>query len=331
MKLPLTTYLPLALLALIVGSIEQSQARSSSSRLTSLPTEIVSPATAKPASPSSQVDLFQDASDKAVGAAVIMQSAQSRYDWDAVAELLQEAMTLTKAIPRFSSNYALAQKKLILYQRNFAYAKQQAVAAPDPDPTIARTNTKASSAQPVAQKRVNRTTSIQPVQELVPIVAPNPSNSTTGLPKLRQVKAVVGQFFALDARLDVGMHYREYGDRVAALEVALGRLSKQPGSANLPAYNSLRAALTNYETALGTWALCIKEHRCADELPEAASTGSSSPEMSMFSSDQAFFPGRLIPVADAESNWKEKSYLKTTISAIWVAAREQVEAAQRQL
>ena len=330
-KLPLIAYLPLALLVLMVRfSIEQPQARSASSRPTSLPTEIP-PLTTKPASPP-QTNPLQDASDKAVGAAVITQSAQSKYDWDAVAELMQEAITLTKAVPKSSSDYALAQKQLIQYQHSFAYAKQQAIkTAPNSDLAVVQTPNHTVSAQRVAQKQSSPTVSIKAVaqEQLVSII---PSNPTTGVLKLRQVKAVVGQFFALDARLDVGMHYREYGDRVAELKVALDGLGRQPGATNLPAYNSLRAALTNYETALDTWSFCINEYHCVSDSPEAASTaGNLSPEASISSSDTPFLQGQLIPVADADSNWKDKSYLKTTISAIWVAAREHLETAQRQL
>ena len=334
-------------------SIEQPQARSASSGPTSLPTEIP-PLTTKPASPSPQINLFQDASDKAVGAAAISQSAQSKYDWDAVVELLQEAITLTKAVPKSSSNYALAQKNLIEYQRNFAYAKQQAIKlAPYTDLTVARTSTRTtgSGAQPVAQKRASRTTvSTNPAaqEQLVSIVvktASNPFTGTTGVYKLhRAVKPVVGQFFAIDAHLYVGMHYREYGDRVAELKLALNRLGRQPGATNLPAYTSLKAALINYETALDTWTFCIKKHHCVDDSLGAATIAESSslgtlpemspemlPETSQVSSiDKAFFQ-RFIPIADADSNWKDKSYLKTTISAIWVAAREHLEVAQCQL
>lgn len=117
------------LLALMSGcSIEQTQATSPSPTQTpSLFTEPApTPVTSAAPLPSPQTDPFQDANDKAIGAATVSQSAQSKYDWEIVLGMWSEAIILMKAVPKSSSNYALAQKKLAEYQRNLAVAKQNA-------------------------------------------------------------------------------------------------------------------------------------------------------------------------------------------------------------
>lgn len=69
---------------------------------------------------------FDVALDKAYGALTISQSAQSPEDWNLVVSQWNEAIALMKSIPASSPDKALAQKKLIQYQQNLKYAKQQA-------------------------------------------------------------------------------------------------------------------------------------------------------------------------------------------------------------
>lgn len=76
-------------------------------------------------SPTPQVERFQDALDTAMGAATIAQSAQSKDDWNLVVSRWQSAISLLKAVPKSSANYAIAQKKIAEYQRNLAYAQKQ--------------------------------------------------------------------------------------------------------------------------------------------------------------------------------------------------------------
>lgn len=77
-------------------------------------------------SPGPQSDPFQKASDKAMSAATITQSAPSQEDWELVASLWQEAIELMKAVPTSSPQWKLAQKKIQEYQRNQDYAKNRA-------------------------------------------------------------------------------------------------------------------------------------------------------------------------------------------------------------
>lgn len=169
-SLRLTTTPFFVLLALMSGcSVEQTQATSPSlSPTPSLPTEPVStPVTSVAPSPLPQTDPFLDASDKAIGAVTISKSAQSQDDWNLVASMWQESITLIKMVPTSSPNYAKAQKKIPEYQRNLAYAKQQAVkSAPSPELThMEQPSTQEADAHGLAStpKAVARKPSAQPL------------------------------------------------------------------------------------------------------------------------------------------------------------------------
>jgi hypothetical protein len=60
-------------------------------------------------------------------AATITQSAASRDDWKLVVSKWQQAIALLKTVPPSHPKKGLAQQKIGEYQRNLAYAKQQAV------------------------------------------------------------------------------------------------------------------------------------------------------------------------------------------------------------
>ena len=162
-SLRLTTAPFIVLLALLPGcSIKQTEATSPLPTL-SLPTKNVpSPVNSVTPSLSPQTDPFQDASDKAIGAATISQSAQSKDEWNVVFSMWQEAITLMKAVPKSSSNYALAQKKATEYQWSLASAKQQAV---KPAPSLESTTVKQRSAQE-ASAPANTSTPKKVVQKL---------------------------------------------------------------------------------------------------------------------------------------------------------------------
>ncbi|HEY9673615.1 MAG TPA: hypothetical protein V6D11_19385 [Waterburya sp.] len=86
-------------------------------------------------SPTTQPERFQEALDTGMGAAVIAQSATSRDDWNLVSTRWQTAINLLKTVPQSSQNYPTAQKKIAEYQRNLAYAQQQAKRVPKPTKT----------------------------------------------------------------------------------------------------------------------------------------------------------------------------------------------------
>ena len=111
------------------SSTEQSQETPAVSPSPKLKTKVASPKATKVASPNSsptpQPERFQDALDSAMGAATIAQSAESKEDWSLVISRWQTAINLLKTVPKSSTNYAQAQKKISEYQRNMAYAQQQ--------------------------------------------------------------------------------------------------------------------------------------------------------------------------------------------------------------
>jgi hypothetical protein len=65
-----------------------------------------------------KTETFREGVNKAISAANFTQSAKS-----------QEAITLMNAVPSNSPNYAVAQQKIVEYQRNLSYAKKNAVGA----------------------------------------------------------------------------------------------------------------------------------------------------------------------------------------------------------
>ena len=72
------------------------------------------------------VDPYKLALEKADSASNITVSAQSQDDWNLVASRWQQAIQLMRSIPGTSPYRSLAKAKLAEYQRNLAYAKQQA-------------------------------------------------------------------------------------------------------------------------------------------------------------------------------------------------------------
>lgn len=72
---------------------------------------------------------YKLALEKADSAGNITVSAQSQDDWNLVASRWQQAIQLLRSIPSSSPYRSLAQAKLTTYQRNLAYAKNQATRA----------------------------------------------------------------------------------------------------------------------------------------------------------------------------------------------------------
>lgn len=92
---------------------------------TPVPSQTPFPAESAPATsqtPSPQPDSFRQAVNKAMSAANLTQSAKLKQDWKAVASQWQEAIGLMKAVPASSPNYAVAQKKVVEYQKNLDFA-----------------------------------------------------------------------------------------------------------------------------------------------------------------------------------------------------------------
>ncbi|RCJ23160.1 hypothetical protein A6S26_00965 [Nostoc sp. ATCC 43529] len=74
-----------------------------------------------------QTDTFREAVNKAIKAANLTQLAKSPDEWKRVMSEWQEAIALMKNVPSSSQNYAIAQRKIIEYQKNLNYAQQNTV------------------------------------------------------------------------------------------------------------------------------------------------------------------------------------------------------------
>lgn len=74
-----------------------------------------------------QADNFREAVNQAVIAANLTQSAKSQTEWNKVVNAWQRAIELMKTVPASSSNYAVAQQKILEYQQNLSYAQKNAV------------------------------------------------------------------------------------------------------------------------------------------------------------------------------------------------------------
>lgn len=106
----------------ILFSPRSSPISASSSPQESSP-NLVSPSTENP---SIKVDFFREAVNKATRASTLAQSAKSKDDWNLVINEWQSAINMMRSISPSSSNYEIAQKKVIEYQKNLNYATQQA-------------------------------------------------------------------------------------------------------------------------------------------------------------------------------------------------------------
>ncbi|MBC1276761.1 hypothetical protein GNF10_12395 [Nostoc sp. UCD121] len=74
-----------------------------------------------------QTDTFPEAVSKAINAANLTQSAKSPDEWKTVVSQWEAAIALMRTVPSSSPNYAIAQQKIIEYQKNINYALKNAV------------------------------------------------------------------------------------------------------------------------------------------------------------------------------------------------------------
>ncbi|MFN6536805.1 MAG: hypothetical protein RM021_010580 [Nostoc sp. EkiNYC01] len=103
----------------------------SSKNQTEIPSKTVlvipSPVTSESPSVLLQTDTFREAVNKAINAANLTQSAKSPDEWKTVVSEWQGAIALMKNVPSSSPNYAIAQQKIIEYQKNLTYAQKNTV------------------------------------------------------------------------------------------------------------------------------------------------------------------------------------------------------------
>ncbi|MBW4675295.1 MAG: hypothetical protein KME52_15125 [Desmonostoc geniculatum HA4340-LM1] len=103
----------------------------SSKNQTEIPSKTVlvtpSPVTSESPTVLLQTDTFREAVNKAINAANLTQSAKSPDEWKTVVSEWQGAIALMKNVPFSSPNYAIAQQKIIEYQKNLTYAQKNTV------------------------------------------------------------------------------------------------------------------------------------------------------------------------------------------------------------
>ncbi|NET34195.1 MAG: hypothetical protein F6K19_19590 [Cyanothece sp. SIO1E1] len=82
-------------------------------------------ASSQPSPKPSHPEAMQTAFDHATSAVSLNHSAYSFNDWYSVTHYWQKSINILKTVPTDSIDYPMAQQKLIEYQRNLAYSKQQ--------------------------------------------------------------------------------------------------------------------------------------------------------------------------------------------------------------
>jgi hypothetical protein len=73
----------------------------------------------------SQADAFRWAVNRAMSAAEVTQSAQSKNEWRTIVDWWKEAIRLMQSVPRTHPNFEVAETKVQEYQKNLAYAQRQ--------------------------------------------------------------------------------------------------------------------------------------------------------------------------------------------------------------
>ena len=98
---------------------------------------LVSPQPSPVASLESEPSAFEQALDKAAGAASISQNALSTDDWNLASSRWKQAIALMEKVPKNSPLFAQAQSQIAEYQRNLNYANQRANHPPNQRDSLA--------------------------------------------------------------------------------------------------------------------------------------------------------------------------------------------------
>ena len=77
-----------------------------------------------------KIAFFEEAASRGISAATIAKTSLSKEDWQLVASQWGDAINLMKQVPKSDNKYAVAQSKVTEYQKNLAYANEQAVKPP---------------------------------------------------------------------------------------------------------------------------------------------------------------------------------------------------------
>ncbi|MEC4804700.1 MAG: hypothetical protein SAJ12_00705 [Jaaginema sp. PMC 1079.18] len=84
------------------------------------------PASPTPVDPATVENPFVEAVRRATSAAEATQNASTPEEWQAVATNWESAISLMQAVPQDNPNYQKAQDRIPVYQKNLAYARNNA-------------------------------------------------------------------------------------------------------------------------------------------------------------------------------------------------------------
>lgn len=128
-------------------------------------------------STSEVTDLLAQAEDKAVSAANLAQSAQSKEDWSLIINQWKRAIALLKPISASGAQKTLVQKRLAVYQSELAAAQQQAKTNPRQIVTGGGGSSKGGIPLIVSPDSPSPTPSPSPTGSPSPTSSPSPSAS----------------------------------------------------------------------------------------------------------------------------------------------------------
>lgn len=162
------------------------------------------------------------------------------------ASTLSQARKMVQSIPNVEAHADLNALKGDQKQLNDNQQKlQDAIALLNNAPKLPILNSKVIDSE-IGNIQTQTTANDQQIKEV--------NQKVEALEKLLPaIKEVSDKFSALNSSLDVGMNYKDYGQQVRELKVALDKLEKQPGAAQHPAFASLTEAFTEYNFALKIW------------------------------------------------------------------------------
>lgn len=132
-----------------------------------------------------------------------------------------------------------------------------------------------------------------------------------------EAKKVVGDFAAINSRLNVGMNYRSYGTEVGTLKVVIDRFSELPGAKQHPIYKDLVSAFDDYDLALNVWRNYIESDETNSFLP------ATSPYGNVLISEYQVETQNIVG--------EDYIYLNSALTKVWQKASKNIELAKNKI
>ncbi|MCC5637377.1 hypothetical protein LC593_16210 [Nostoc sp. CHAB 5844] len=110
----------------IQNKIVFSASSNNQSPISTPPKSTPAPVNSELSTVSPQSNNFRDAVNQAISAANLTQSAKSQTEWQNIVKQWEAAISMMQSVPLSSPNYAVAQQKIMEYQRNLSYAQKNA-------------------------------------------------------------------------------------------------------------------------------------------------------------------------------------------------------------